>query len=62
MRDYFLIDYYFAHDRVKEEKAVHYKFYEDRLSEGCKIEKDAVLSFFKTKKQQSHVPMRSLGA
>lgn len=58
LRDYYLIDYYFAHDRIKEEKLLHYKFYEDRLSEWCKISEENIKNFFKSRKKETQIPLR----
>lgn len=49
MRDYFLIDYYFVDDRLKEESNLLATF-EERYNEWCKIPVETLKSFFKRRK------------
>jgi hypothetical protein len=51
LRDYFLLDYYFVWDRLKEESYLH-SLFPDRNNEWCVCDKEQLLAIFKTKKKE----------
>ena len=51
MRDYFLLDYYFVWDRIKEESVLH-SLFPNRSGEWVECAKEDLLKLFKTKKKE----------
>ena len=52
-RDYYLVDYYFAHDRLKEEANVHSLY--NRNSEWCLCSVEEIKLYFKHRKRETQV-------
>lgn len=52
-RDYFLVDYYFSHDRLMAEKETHGLF--NRKGEWCIATTQDIRKLFKIKKKENHV-------
>lgn len=53
-RDYYLIDYYFSHNRLVEESNLH-KTFEERNSEWCKVSDQEVKEKFKILKEENSI-------
>ena len=53
LRDFYLIDYYFAHNRLEEESVIHNLFY--RNSEWCKASVPEMKLLFKQRKINSQI-------
>lgn len=53
-RDYYLIDYYFSHNRLLEESNLH-KTFEERNSEWCKVSEEDIKCKFKILKEENSV-------
>ena len=53
LRDFYLIDYYFAHNRLEEESVIHNLF--DRNSEWCKASISEMKLLFKERKINSQI-------
>jgi hypothetical protein len=56
LRDYEILDYYFADHRVSEENYIH-SLFDDKNNEWCKTSKQHVLTIFKQRKQHYEVPI-----